>query len=106
MAGNKNSGRRTKLEELGLPQLLAEIVPEVKRRALWRKLARMAQGGDVKAMELFLAYAYGKPDQKFKGQIESDNHLTIEIVRDNESLIAPPQFALLPEGNPDGGEAL
>lgn len=64
MAGSK-PGRRSRAEELGLPRLLEKVVTDSKKLAVMRRLLKIAEEGSdkdsLKAIELLLAYVYGKP---------------------------------------------
>lgn len=57
------SGRKSKAEELGLKALLDECWTPAARRACVRKLSKLAAKGDLKAIELLMAYTFGKPRQ-------------------------------------------
>jgi len=59
----KGAGRKTKAEELGLPRLLAACITDAERKALFRVLKKKALAGEDRALELVLAYLYGKPIQ-------------------------------------------
>lgn len=65
MAGKP--GRRSRAEELGLPRLLEKVVTDSKKLAVMRRLLKIAEEGSdkdsLKAIELLLAYVYGKPTQ-------------------------------------------
>lgn len=65
MAGKP--GRRSRAEELGLPRLLEKVVTDSKKLAVMRRLLKIAEEGSdkdsLKAIELLLAYVYGKPAQ-------------------------------------------
>jgi hypothetical protein len=57
------SGRKSKAEEAGLQALLTECWSESDRKACIRELAKKAKAGQMAAIELLLAYAYGKPKE-------------------------------------------
>jgi hypothetical protein len=67
-----------------LPDTIAKILSEQgtgKDDALseiFKKIVELALKGNLKAAEILLDRAYGRPTQP----IESDNHLTIEVSRD------------------------
>jgi len=63
--GNRpGSGRKSKAEELGLIGLIEDVVSEKERRAIIKKLAEKAKEGSFNHLQLYMAYYYGKPQEK------------------------------------------
>lgn len=60
------SGRKSKAEELGLAQLLDRCWKVPEREKVIRALHSKALEGNEKAAALLLAYAYGKPTERFE----------------------------------------
>ncbi len=60
----RGAGRKSKAEEMGLAKLLDECFTLADRREVFTSLAELAKGRDMKAIELLLAYTYGKPVQR------------------------------------------
>lgn len=58
------SGRKSKAEELGLAQLLDKCWTQAHREECITRLSAMARTGNLDAMKLLLAYAYGKPVER------------------------------------------
>ena len=54
-------GRKSRAEELGLTKLLDECWTDTDRKATIKKLAELAKRGNIKAIEILMAYTYGKP---------------------------------------------
>lgn len=57
------AGRKSKAEETGLQQLLAQCISAADRKVHIRELNKRAKKGEKWALELLLAYLYGKPKQ-------------------------------------------
>jgi hypothetical protein len=55
------SGRKKKRDIYEIQQLLEKSWPNARRVKSVKKLAKLAEDGDVKAAQTLLAYAYGKP---------------------------------------------
>lgn len=65
MAGKAGrSGRKSKAEEMGLTQLLDTCWPLSDREKTIKRLADLASRGNMQAITLLLAYAYGKPKER------------------------------------------
>jgi hypothetical protein len=60
----QGSGRKSKAEEMGLVALLNECWTLAQRKKCIRKLATLAREGDMDAIKLLMAYAFGKPTEK------------------------------------------
>lgn len=54
------AGRKSKAEELGIPELMQNTLPT---QTVFNKLSEKVDEGDLKAIELWLAYLLGKPKQ-------------------------------------------
>lgn len=81
---NKN-GRPPKLPELD--KLLADVLGEEKdgieaAKAILMALRAKATKGDVRAAELILNRAYGKPKESLSLSGDADNAITIKVVRE------------------------
>ena len=72
--GHPNSGRKSKAEELGIVAMMEEIKPT---KEVFKLLAEQMKDKTyrMKALELWLAYAAGKPKETVKQT--TDNHITI-----------------------------
>lgn len=57
----KKMGRPSKAQEAGLASLLDMAWPKERRLALLTKLAEQAEGGNLEATKLLMAYTFGKP---------------------------------------------
>ena len=60
----QNSGRKSRAEELGLPSLIEEIAGEQGKKEVLQKVLAQAKEGSFAHQQLFLAYAFGKPQDK------------------------------------------
>jgi len=60
----RGAGRKSKAEEMGLAKLLDQCFTPADRAEVFMSLAEMAKARDLKAIELLLAYTYGKPVQR------------------------------------------
>lgn len=92
MAGNHNSGRKGKAEEMGLKALLDKCITAAERERLFRDLLRGTKSKDQKiaheARKLLLAYLYGTPRASL--EISGPDHAPIPVrVYDYQSAIAP-----------------
>lgn len=58
------AGRKSKAEELELTALIDEIAGEDGKRDILKKIIEKAKEGSYKHQELFMAYYFGKPNQK------------------------------------------
>jgi hypothetical protein len=69
---------------MGLARLLDECFTADDRREVFTSLAELAKARDLKAIELLLAYTYGKPVQRqeFSGAIDS---YVVNIGQDDNS---------------------
>lgn len=83
----EGAGRKTAVRELeqhlDLKSVLDRGIDRNKRIAIVKKLGNMALAGDMRAIELAMAYLYGKPRQEvdLQGGLEITGNLTItEIV--------------------------
>lgn len=80
------SGRKSRAEEMGLRELLDSAWKLQDRQNVIEKLAELAQGGDVKAAGLLLAYAYGKPHETIQATVTHvDYEVEIGGISTNES---------------------
>lgn len=75
-------GRPKKLPEL--QDLLADVLSEKSNgistaEAILRKWIKMAKTGNLKAGELLINYAYGKPTQKMAMDDDYPNEITIKV---------------------------
>lgn len=60
----ENAGRKTKAEELELSFLIDEIAGDEGKKEILSKIIEQAKSGSYKHQELFMAYYFGKPNQK------------------------------------------
>lgn len=80
MAGKAGkSGRKTKAEEMGLAKLLDSCWTINARRQTIKRLALMADRGNMQAITLLMAYTYGKP----KEQVELSGSVAF-VMRDSK----------------------
>lgn len=82
----KNSGRKSKAEELGLPLMIEEEIGEEGKRTIIRKIYEKAKTGSFIHQQLLMAYMFGKPieyvDHTSKGnEIKS---FTLSVKPDTE----------------------
>jgi hypothetical protein len=56
----ENSGRKSKAEELKVAEIFRNVLED---ETVVTKLAERVEEGDIKAIELWLGYIYGKPKQ-------------------------------------------
>lgn len=76
-------GRPRKLPEIR--QVIDEVLGEEKdgmtaAEAIFKKWRQMAMQGNIKAAELLLAYAYGRPVQRVEAQVELPDEININII--------------------------
>jgi hypothetical protein len=66
------AGRKPRIDEEELGRLLSSCWKLKDRRAAIRCLARLANEGSLPAIQLLMAYAYGKPKERLEhsGQLE------------------------------------
>ncbi len=70
-----NPGGRPSQARQELSELLMVSWPVAKRKATLRKLAEMAEAGDLESARLLLAYAYGKPVERQEVQAEISGYI-------------------------------
>lgn len=58
------AGRKSKAEELELSALIDEVAGEDGKKTILTKIIEQAKSGSYKHQELFMAYYFGKPNQK------------------------------------------
>ena len=58
--GHKNSGRKSKAEEMQLIELLNT---HIDKDSVIKKLKEFIDADNLKALEIYLAYMYGKPKE-------------------------------------------
>jgi hypothetical protein len=58
------SGRKSKAEELGLQELLDTCWPLADRGTAIKKLAALSNRGNLQALQILMAYTYGKPKER------------------------------------------
>lgn len=69
MGGKREgAGRKSKAEELGLPQLIEEVIGDDGKRELIKKIHAKAKEGSFNHQQLLMAYIYGKPTEKIISQ--------------------------------------
>jgi len=84
MAGKKGrSGRPSNKTYEHLEDLLSKAWSAGSRLAAVRKLAEMAEAGEVKAAQLLLAYAYGKPVERHEVTGAGGGPLTFAEIAQN-----------------------
>lgn len=81
----KGAGRKTKAEELGLPNLINEVIGEEGKRELIDVLYRKSKTGSYQHLQLLLAYIFGKPVETVDLKAEIDQ--SIDISKLDESTI-------------------
>ena len=84
MAGKKGrSGRKSKAEELGLSQLFDTCWPLKDREETVKKLAAMAKRGNMQAIQILFAYAYGKPTEHHEHSGMGGSEIIFRVIRDD-----------------------
>jgi hypothetical protein len=71
------SGRKSKAEELGLTALLDECWTVDSRKKTIKKLASLANAGNLEAIKILMAYTFGKP----KETVAIEGELQHSIIR-------------------------
>jgi hypothetical protein len=103
----RGPGRPSRAEELGLFSLLERSVPDSRRKALIKRLLDIADGDDaknsLKAIEILLAYIYGKPAQTVS--IDAKVETEYELVWSDDKGEAP-EAPPLTDGSNDASESL
>lgn len=62
--GNKNAGRKSKAEEMGLPKLIEDVIGEKGKKELIGKIYAQATKDCRPSQKLLMEYIYGKPLQQ------------------------------------------
>jgi len=57
----EGAGRASRAEVMGLPMLIEDVIGEVGKRDLIKKIFEQAKGGSFNHQQLLMAYIYGKP---------------------------------------------
>lgn len=79
-------GRKSKAEELGLEKLLDECWTEQERRDTLKKLVSLANRGNMSAIQLLMAYTYGKPLERHEVSGKDGDAIQITVTyRDRTS---------------------
>lgn len=73
----EGAGRKTKAAELGLQELLDTCWPLSDRQATIKKLASLANRGNLQAVQILMSYTYGKPKERV--ELSTDKDKPIEI---------------------------
>lgn len=73
----EGAGRKSKAEELELPELIEDVIGIKGKRLLLKKIYIKAKKGSYPHQQLLMAYIYGKPTETKK--IEIQNDLIIDI---------------------------
>ncbi len=60
----EGAGRKSKAEELGLQELLDTCWTLSDRETAIRKLASLSNRGNLQALQILMAYTYGKPKER------------------------------------------
>jgi len=71
------SGRVSKAKILGLAELLDEAWPPARRCDFFQKLVAMGEAGNMDAIKLLMAYAFGKPSETVN--LQSTDAITISV---------------------------
>ena len=79
-----DAGRKSRAEEMGLMRLLNECWTLAQRERVIRKLAALASKGDIEAIKLLMAYAFGKPTEKHQHSGDVNAPLEIRVVYEGE----------------------
>lgn len=74
------AGRKSKAEEAGLKDLLDACITTADRKKLFNKLKEKALAGEDFAMQLLLAYIYGKPVQRQEISGDGGGELVIRVI--------------------------
>ena len=56
----ENAGRKSKAEELAIPELMQSVLPN---EVVIEKLAALVKDGELRAIQIWLEYLIGKPKQ-------------------------------------------
>lgn len=79
----KEAGRKSKRGEAPQSKVIRDLITDEDAEMALSKLREIALSGqNFKALELFLAYAFGKPKQQDEEQ--GQKQLIIKVVEDNE----------------------
>ena len=70
--GHKTAGRKSKSEEL---QLIERLSKHIDKDEAILKLKKLMDDGDFKAIQLYMAYMYGKPKETKDITINSEQPL-------------------------------
>lgn len=71
------AGRKSKAEELGLPQLMKKAISQKDWEELFKICLEKAKDGSQKHLELLMHYNYGKPSQTI--DLNQQGKLEIEV---------------------------
>jgi hypothetical protein len=77
------SGRKSKAEELGLNALLNKCWTTAQREDCIRKLATLANDGDLDAIKLLMAYTFGKPKESV--DLTSTGDVVLRVIYGNRT---------------------
>jgi hypothetical protein len=99
-----NPGGRPSPAKAALRDALDKTVGPVKLRRLWRTLYGLAEDGDLEAIKLIFAYAYGKPTDNVQISGDADEPLAVAFrwVRAADATTGRPQGAARSEAAGDG----
>jgi hypothetical protein len=69
-------GRKSKAEELGIANLIEDVIGDAGKKAIVKKLYDMAIKGSFPHHQLLMYYTFGKPTDKIQISGDMDNPLT------------------------------
>ena len=76
----EGAGRKTKAEEMGLPQLIEEVIGDEGKKKLVKTLYDNAVvSKDIKAITLLMSYIYGKPSDSGILPVDKEDIQSITI---------------------------
>lgn len=79
----KKAGEKSKRGEALITKSLRELITDEDAEIAFEKLKEIALSGqNFKALELYIAYAFGKPKQQDEQQ--GQKHLIVKVVEDKE----------------------
>ena len=84
---NRNQGRKTKAQELGLPKLIEDVVGEEGKRNLIALIYEKAMTGDFRFVQLLMNYTYGKPVEVKEIKQELDGYSVKVISAEDAEIV-------------------
>jgi len=79
--GNKNAGRKPKEEEIKLIEKLDENIDS---SSVFKKLNELIDGGNMRAIEIYLGYRFGRPRERVEMNFEEEEPIIFILPKDYE----------------------